>query len=320
MGADDARGFVPLDELTRPGGAVTTVDDDGCCSSDGAGDSCCSSTGSASPASTGPLTLGTTMSAAAATAAAKGSLSVESQVKSRYDTLASQGASTLCCSPQTIYSDEELVGIPQWVLELSSGCGAPLDAVDLRPGQVVADFGCGAGLDLLIAARRVGPTGRVIGIDGSQHMVRTARRAAKEVALDNVDVRVGDIRRPPLRAESVDVLMSNCVLGMFPDKTEVLTSIAEALRPGGVAVISDVVYSDDATLPPDAPRAEDAEAEDFARCVVGLTATQYRELVTSSGFDRVEFRADGLVPYRDGAEVMSAMIFAYRGEMPGPCC
>jgi SAM-dependent methyltransferase len=242
-------------------------------------------------------------------------------VKQRYDQLAGAGASSLCCSPHAVYREDELAGIPPWVLELSSGCGSPLDAIDLRPGQTVVDFGCGAGLDLLIAARRVGSTGRVIGIDGSMHMVRTARRAAKETGLTNIDVRVGDIRRPPLRAGSVDVVLSNCVLGMFPDKQQVLGVIADALRPGGVAVISDVVYAD-GTPPPDVTTEDVAGAEDFARCVVGMTESQYRELVTAAGFARVEVRSDGLVPYRDGAEVTSAMIFAYRddGVPERPCC
>ncbi|MEU8266043.1 methyltransferase domain-containing protein [Sphaerisporangium sp. NPDC049002] len=247
---------------------------------------------------------------------------METHVKQRYDLLAGQGASTLCCSPNAVYSTEELAGVPTWVLELSSGCGSPMNAIDLQPGQTVVDFGCGAGLDLLIAARRVGVTGRVIGVDASMHMVRSARRAAKETGFTNIDVRVGDIRRPPLREASVDVVLSNCVLGMFPDKQEVLRAIAGVLRPGGFAVISDVVYADDAPPPQDVAVGESADAEDFARCVVGMTESQYRELVLGAGFARVELRSDGPVPYRDGAEVTSAMIFAYRdaGTTGQPCC
>lgn len=275
MAADDAGGFVPLDELTgpRPVLAVET----------------------------------------------SGDVPVETAVKERYDTLAQAGASNLCCAPQAVYTPDQLDGIPQWVLDLSSGCGAPLDAIALDPGQTVADFGCGAGLDLILAARRVGPTGRVIGIDGSMNMVRTARRAAKEAGLTNIDVRVGDIRRPPLRSASVDVLFSNCVLGMFPDKAEVLAAIADALRPGGYAVISDVVHLDE--VPQEAVSAEDADADDYARCVVGLTAEQYRQLVTDAGFAHVVIRDDGPVSYRDGARVTSATILAYRGAAPeAPCC
>jgi arsenite methyltransferase len=303
VGADDLRGFIPLDELTRPAspeaGAGT------CCSSDVAEESgaCCSAT----PTAAAPVVQVAPVSAA---------------VKARYDRMAGQGTSTLCCSPRTVYSEEELAGVPPWVLELSSGCGSPLDAVTLTPGQTVVDFGCGAGLDLLIAARRVGPDGRVIGIDGSVNMVRTARRAAAEAGLSNIDVRVGDIRRPPLRAGTVDVLLSNCVLGMFPDKQEVLSAIATALRPGGMAVISDVVYAD-GTPPPGVTTTASATAEDFARCVVGMTETAYRDMILESGFDKVDLRTDGLVPYRDGTEVTSAMIFAYRGAAAPsgqPCC
>ncbi|WP_255945393.1 methyltransferase domain-containing protein [Streptomyces odontomachi] len=275
MAANDAGGFVPLDELTgpRPVLAVETAVH----------------------------------------------VPVETAVKERYDTLAQAGASNLCCAPQAVYGSDELDGVPQWVLDLSSGCGAPLGAITLDPGQTVADFGCGAGLDLILAARRVGPTGRVIGIDGSMSMVRTARRAVKEMGLANVDVRVGDIRRPPLRSGSVDVLFSNCVLGMFPDKAEVLAAIGDALRPGGYAVISDVVYLDE--VPEGAVSADAADADDYARCVVGLTAEQYRQLVTDAGFEHVVIRDDGQVSYRDGARVASATILAYRGAAPeAPCC
>ncbi|QKV92994.1 methyltransferase domain-containing protein [Streptomyces sp. NA02950] len=244
---------------------------------------------------------------------------IEITVKERYDTLAQAGTSNLCCAPQAIYTPDQLDGIPQWVLDLSSGCGAPLGAIDLRPGQAVADFGCGAGLDLILAARRVGPGGRVIGIDGSLSMVRTARRAAKETGHTNIDVRVGDIRRPPLRPSSVDVLLSNCVLGMFPDKAQVLEAISEALRPGGYAVISDVVYLDE--VPEGAVTTGEADADDYARCVVGMTTDQYREMVVSAGFDHVDIRDDGSVAYRDGARVTSATIVAYRGQPPEtPCC
>ncbi|WP_147268948.1 methyltransferase domain-containing protein [Sphaerisporangium album] len=297
MGADDARGFISLDELIRP---RTVAEPDACgCAPESADQAagCCAPTPAAA------------------------FVPVETHVKQRYDALAVQGASTLCCSPTSVYTPEELAAVPEWVLELSSGCGSPMNAIALRPGQTVVDFGCGAGLDLLIAARRVGETGRVIGVDASMQMVRTARRAAREMGLSNVDVRVGDIRRPPVREATVDVVMSNCVLGMFPDKQEVLRAVAGVLRPGGVAVISDVVYSDGGPPPPDVAVGESAGAEDFARCVVGMTESQYRDLVLGAGFGRVEMRSDGLVPYRDGAEVTSAMIFAYRDDSPAqPCC
>ncbi|MGL5809529.1 MAG: methyltransferase domain-containing protein [Nocardioides sp.] len=268
----------------------------GCC---GGADAGCGSASSPAPTSTAS------------------SPTIEDQVRATYDGLAESGTSILCCAPQTIYRPEELDGVPDWVLELSSGCGSPLDAVELTAGMTVADFGCGAGLDLLIAAQRVGADGRVIGVDASPHMVKTARRAAKEAGAANVDVRVGDIRRPPIRDGSVDVLMSNCVLGMFPDKEQILGEILRVLHPGGLAVISDVVYADE-TVPAEAAVATSATAEEFASCVVGLTAAQYRRLVSDAGFAEVTFRADGPVPYRDGAQVMSSMIFARAGERA--CC
>jgi arsenite methyltransferase len=305
VGADDARGFISLDELRPPQGLADPGD---CGCGPGAAETEASGCGCAPAA--GDLA-----------APRMREVPVEVHVKERYDQLASAGASTLCCAPAAVYTPEELAGIPSWVLELSSGCGSPLDALSLQPGQIVADFGCGAGLDLLIAARRVGPGGRVIGIDGSMPMVRAARRAAKEAGAANIDVRIGDLRRPPLRPGSVDVVLSNCVLGMFPDKQQVLSVIASTLRPGGVAVISDVVYAD-GTTPEEVMTAESASADDFARCVVGLTESEYSQLVTDAGFARAEFRGTGPVAYRDGASVTSATIFAYRDNQPPSesCC
>lgn len=262
MAADETRGFVPLDELTR-----------------------------------------------------RPTPPVDVQVKERYEAAARAGASTLCCSPRDTYTAADMAGIPDWVLELSSGCGSPLNAIDLLPGQVVADFGCGAGLDLIIAARRVGPEGRVVGVDASPEMVRAARKAAQEVGVVNIDVRVGDLRRPPLRDASVDVLLCNCVLSMFPDKQAVLDAVARVLKPDGYAVISDAVDAGDT------PRGEPAAA-DWAACTVGLTEGEYREMILAAGFARAELRNRSPAQYRDGAQVVSATILAYRdgASLSQPCC
>jgi arsenite methyltransferase len=246
---------------------------------------------------------------------------VDVQVKERYDTMAQTGTSNLCCAPQRVYSADDLASIPSWVLELSSGCGSPVTSLSLQPGQTVVDLGCGAGLDLLLAARRVGDEGQVIGVEASSTMVANARRAATESGFANIDVRVGDIRRPPVRPASVDVVLSNCVLSMFEDKAVVLRGMAAMLRPGGYAVISDVVYTSE--VPDSDVTVEDgATGDDYARCVVGMTADQYRDLVLSAGFETVDIRDDGVVSYRDGAEVTSATILAYKTVKPGEtaCC
>lgn len=308
MGADDPGGFVPLDGLMRPAGqtGLAAWEDCGCGPAESAAAAGCGCVPAPSRSVAAPQ---------------ERDVQIEEHVRRQYDELASAGTSTLCCAPAAIYTDEELAGVPSWVLKLSSGCGSPLNVIDLQPGQIVADFGCGAGLDLLIAARRVGPGGKVIGIDGSRDMVKTARRAAKETGAANIEVRVGDIRRPPLRPESVDVVLSNCVLGMFPDKQQILGVIAGALRPGGVAVISDVVYAD-GTPEEDMTTSDSASADDYARCVVGLTESQYRQLALDAGFARAEFHGGGAVAYRDGATITSATIFAYRDDQPlaRPCC
>jgi arsenite methyltransferase len=280
VGGNETRGFVPVDDLM-----VRTTSPNGAPESD-------------------------------TIAPAQATLPLDLQVKQRYDKLAQTGASTLCCSPRDIYTAEDMAGVPDWVLELSSGCGSPLDSIALRPGQTVADFGCGAGLDLILAARRVGSEGKVIGVDASTNMVRTARKAAKEVGADNIEVRVGDLRRPPLRDGTIDVLLCNCVLAMFPDKGMVLAEIARVLSPGGYAVISDVIYPDAALLVP-----EDPASEEWSSCVVGMTRSEYEAMILGCGFARVEWREEKTVQYRDGADVISATILAYRGDSPDtPCC
>ena len=142
---------------------------------------------------------------------------------------------------------EEVEALPQSAAEASFGCGNPLAFAGVEPGQVVLDLGAGAGLDLLIAARKVGPEGRVIGVDMTEAMIETARRNISEAGVENVEVRQGLIEDLPVEDAGVDWVISNCVINLSPDKPRVFAEIARVLRPGGRFSISDIVAQD---LPP----------------------------------------------------------------------
>jgi arsenite methyltransferase len=228
-------------------------------------------------------------------------------VKEKYNSLAQNGASTLCCSPSEIYSPEELAGIPRIVLELSSSCGSPTKGLDLYPGQTILDLGCGAGLDVMLLARKLGPESRVIGVDASPNMINVAKNASLEAGIQNVDFRLGDAREIPLENESVDVVISNCVVGMFPDKEKVFAEVYRVLKPGGYMVAIDTIYSHK-----NAVSLEELTANDWAACIVMMSEEDYIKKLQRAGFDEVYFKDRTVVTYRDGNEITSAKIFAFK--------
>lgn len=142
------------------------------------------------------------------------------------------------------YRPEDVAALPGEAVETSFGCGNPLAFAEVRPGDVVLDLGSGAGLDLLIAARRVGPAGRVIGIDMTDAMIAKARANAAAAGLANVEVRKGIIEALPIETASVDWVISNCVINLSPEKPRVFAEIARVLRPGGRMLVSDIVVKD----------------------------------------------------------------------------
>ncbi|HSJ52627.1 MAG TPA: arsenite methyltransferase, partial [Anaerolineae bacterium] len=169
------------------------------------------------------------------------------------------GSGSSCCGPQKVeaealagaerfYSAEELGGLPGTVTDASLGCGNPIAVAELRPGETVLDLGSGGGIDCFLAARQVGPQGRVIGLDMTPDMIRLAQTNAKKVGATNVEFRFGEMEDIPLPDASVDVIISNCVVNLSPDKDAVFQEAYRVLRPGGRMSISDIVVDGD--LPP----------------------------------------------------------------------
>ena len=194
---------------------------------------------------------------------------------------ASQGSS--CCSdPETIganlYSALERDELPDAAVLASLGCGNPTAVADLHPGERVLDLGSGGGIDVLLSAKRVGPTGRAFGVDMTDEMLALAQRNAAEAGATNVEFLKGHIEALPLPAESIDVVISNCVVNLAADKRAVFAEIARVLRPGGRIGISDIVADD--SLSPE----QRAERGSYAGCIAGaLSVSEFRDGLAAVG-------------------------------------
>jgi arsenite methyltransferase len=177
---------------------------------------------------------------------------IRSKVAETYARAASQtpcgcgpsGPSSCAVTQAAGYRPQDVKGLPAGAASSSFGCGNPLAFADVQPGEVVLDLGSGAGLDLLIAAKRVGPTGQVIGVDMTDEMIARARGSIAEARLTNAEVRKGLIEDLPVESSSVDWVISNCVINLSPDKPRVFAEIARVLRPGGHMIVWDMVVRD----------------------------------------------------------------------------
>jgi len=185
------------------------------------------------------------------------------------------------------YTESELAGLPEGS-NIGLGCGNPSRLVSLAPGEVVLDLGSGAGVDSFLVAGRVGPTGHVIGVDMTPEMISRARELAQSSGRTNVEFRLGEIEHLPVEDASVDVVLSNCVINLIPDKGQVYREAFRVLRPGGRLAVADVL----ATRPISEEMRNDPER--WASCSSGaLTVEEVTDRLLSAGFESIEISALG---------------------------
>jgi len=211
----------------------------------------------------------------------------------------SSGGETANPITSGLYGDDDREGVPASALEASLGCGNPTALAKLREGETVLDLGSGAGVDVLLSARRVGPGGRVYGVDMTDEMLAEARRNAREAGAENVEFRKGEIEDLPLPDASVDVIISNCVINLSADKERVLSEAFRVLRPGGRFAVSDIVVRGPV---PDAVR---RNMELWAGCVAGaLEEDEYRRLLGEAGFRGIEVEPTRVYSAEDAASFL----------------
>jgi arsenite methyltransferase len=242
-------------------------------------------------------------------------------------------SSLRCCDPITanLYSEEEKGLLPEKAALASLGCGNPTALTELKPGEVVLDLGSGGGIDVLLSARRVGPTGKAYGLDMTDEMLALARENQRQAGAENVEFLKGEIENIPLSDESVDVIISNCVINLSADKDRVLREAFRVLKPGGRLAVSDVVVRGDV------PAAVRESMLLWAGCVAGaLEESDYRARLKAACFESVEIEptrtyniedarqfltgsgvdVDAVAPQVEG-KFMSAFI---RATKPAPSC
>ena len=273
-----------------------------------------------------------------------GAESLKKTVRERYADAARravQGGTSSCCGggascgtadpiTSNLYDEGEMTGLPELALSASLGCGNPTALAELREGETVLDLGSGGGIDVLLSARRVCPNGKAYGLDMTEEMLALARENQRKANVTNVEFLQGEIESIPLPDESVDVIISNCVINLSGDKRRVLSEAFRVLKPGGRFAVSDIVVRGE--MPPEVRRS----MELWVGCVAGaLEETEFRELLATIGFDRIDIEptreylaedaraflagagldADLLAPQLDG-KFMSAFVRARKPELP----
>ena len=276
---------------------------------------------------------------------------IQEVVKEKYGAAAKQaatggiascggGGELSCCDPITrdLYDSTQIASLPEKAVAASLGCGNPTALAELQPGETVLDLGSGGGIDVLLSAKRVGPTGKAYGLDMTDEMLALARENQQKACATNVEFLKGAIENIPLPDNSVDVIISNCVVNLSADKDRVLREVFRVLKPGGRFAITDVVVRGE--VPPEIRKS----MELWVGCIAGaLEEYEYRDKLFNAGFSSIEieptrvYKADeardflagaGLDPDRVGPQIEGKFISAFvravkpatRGVVVGPSC
>ena len=249
---------------------------------------------------------------------------VKAFVKKRYGAIAKQ--EKCCCSTscswegsegaKTLgYTEEELSRIPEEAVAIGLGCGNPTALADIKEGEVVLDLGSGGGVDVFLAANRVEPEGRVIGVDMTDEMLERAWETARKYGYDNVDFRKGEIEHMPVDDASVDVIISNCVINLAYDKLNVFKEAYRVLKPGGRLLISDIVT--DGEIPEDVRASFDA----WAGCIAGALEREiYLDTIRKAGFTGVRIVNEHVYTEPDMDERVKGKITSVQVTSTKPCC
>ena len=242
---------------------------------------------------------------------------IRESVRERYAAAAKAGSS--CCGTSVattdgkgdqvfggaLYEGAEVEGAPEAALGASLGCGVPTAVADLHEGETVLDLGSGAGADVLISARRVGPTGKAIGLDMTDEMLQAARTNAREAGVSNVEFVKGYIEELPIPDGSVDVIISNCVINLSADKQRVIAEAARVLRPGGRFAVSDVIADEDMDEHMDKAARRDMAA--WTGCIAGaLTRREFTDTLAAAGLEEIEIRETHRVHEHAGSAIIRA--------------
>jgi SAM-dependent methyltransferase len=226
--------------------------------------------------------------------------------------VATGNKSASCCGPSTccgaeadpitsnLYDEAEKSGLPEKALLASLGCGNPTALAELKPGEVVLDLGSGGGIDVLLSAKRVGPSGRAYGLDMTDDMLTLARANRLKAGVENAEFLKGEIENIPLPNNSVDVIISNCVINLSADKDKVLREALRVLKPGGRFAVSDVVVRGE--VPAEVRRS----MELWVGCIAGaLTETDYVEKLTAAGFDGIDIEPTRVYSIEDARQFLA---------------
>jgi SAM-dependent methyltransferase len=241
------------------------------------------------------------------------------------------GSAASCCDPvsSNLYDIQQQSALPPDAVAASLGCGNPTALAELKEGQVVLDLGSGGGIDVLLSARRVGPTGKAYGLDMTDEMLSLARKNTAEAGVENVEFLKGEMEDIPLPDNSVDVIISNCVINLSADKRKTLSEAFRVLKPGGRFAVSDIVVRGE--VPPDIKRS----VELWVGCVAGaLEESEFKAILTDVGFVDVDIEPTRIYGIDDakaflgegggeiesiGAEMDGKFMSAFvRGQKPAP--